>query len=192
MTAAVLIPVKSFTTAKGRLATALDAAGRRDLAQRLAEGVVDACRDLDVWIVSEDDAVAQWAASLGARVVHNPTAGLNQAVRHGVATLHEAGVARVLVTHADLAQPAALPSLLALDGLVLVPDRRLEGTNALVVPTASGFTFSYGVGSFARHLSEAERMGLPLHVVRANGLDLDIDDGEDLELARTLGITPTA
>ena len=39
----------------------------------------------------------------------------------------------------------------------LVPDRRLDGTNVLAVPTEAGFRFAYGAGSFGRHRAEAQR-----------------------------------
>ena len=87
----------------------------------------------------------------------------------------------MLVTHADLADPSELPGLFDRDGVVLVPDLALDGTNALVIPTASGFSFSYGPGSFARHLSESERLGEPIHIVRTRGLGLDLDTPADLE-----------
>lgn len=176
----VLIPVKAFSVAKERLTPALADRERAHLAQTLAEGVIAACAGTPVWVVCEDDAIAAWATDLGAAVVKNPTPGLNAAVRHGVATLADLGVERVLVTHADLARPASLPDLFDRDGIVLVPDLALDGTNALVVPATSGFSFSYGSRSFARHLSESERLGLPIHIVRDDDLGLDLDDPADL------------
>jgi len=181
---AVLVPVKAFEAAKGRLAAELEMSERVGLARHLAEGVVNACAGLDVVIVSEDPGVAEWAQAHGAEALHNPMPGLNAAVTHGTAELAARGVERVLVTHADLAWPAALPDLFDLDGTVLVPDRHLDGTNALVVDTDAGFTFSYGQGSFARHLSEADRLAAPVHVVRGVGLDLDVDEPDDLALYR--------
>ena len=46
-------------------------------------------------------------------------------------------------------------------------------------PTA-GFTFSYGPGSFARHLDEARRLGLPIRVVHSTPLGWDVDVPDDL------------
>jgi 2-phospho-L-lactate guanylyltransferase len=181
---AVLIPVKDFEVAKGRLAPELGASERAELARCLADEVVAACSDMAVFVVCESRNVEMWAESRGATVIQNPRPGLNHAVRHGARQLFCRGFDRVLIAHADLARPSALPELVELDGVVLVPDRHLDGTNAMVVPTGSGFSFSYGPGSFARHLSEAERLGLPVHVVRGVGLDLDLDDPADLALYR--------
>lgn len=113
-----------------------------------------------------------------------PTSGLSRVVRFGVETVGRQGYERALVAHADIADPAGLQAVADLDGVVLVPDTAKFGTNVVVVPSGLGFTFSYGPNSFARHLSEAERLGLPVHVVIDEGLGLDIDSPGDLELHR--------
>lgn len=177
---AVLVPVKAFPDAKERLTPALSPGERETLARNLAEGVLAACAPVAVFVVCEDDAIATWATDLGAGVIKNHTPGLNAAVRHGVATLARQGVERVLVTHADLADPTRLPGLFEIEGIVLVPDLELDGTNAMIVPAPAGFSFSYGPGSFARHLSESERLGEPVTIVRDAGLGLDVDNPTDL------------
>jgi 2-phospho-L-lactate guanylyltransferase (CobY/MobA/RfbA family) len=58
----------------------------------------------------------------------------------------------------------------------------------VVVPVGAGFRFSYGPGSFRRHLDEAARCGLALRVVRSD-LSLDVDLPSDLPL--TGCATPT-
>jgi 2-phospho-L-lactate guanylyltransferase len=178
---AALIPIKAFTAGKTRLKSALDDDQRAALAERLAAGVVAGCGAIPVHVVCEDETIAAWAREHGASVIHPPRPGLNNVVRHGVRHLADAGIDRVLIAHADLADAGALESLAAIDGVVLVPDRAKEGTNVLVVPAAAGFSFSYGPNSFARHLSEAERIGQPITVVIDEGLGLDLDDPDDLE-----------
>jgi 2-phospho-L-lactate guanylyltransferase len=184
---AVLIPVKSFAAAKARLGDALDPAARALLAQTLATAVVAAAAPYPVYVATDDPEVEQWATGLGATVVDCPTPGLDAAVRRGVAVMAAAGHDRVLIAHSDLSDPTALAGLLDLDGTVLVPDDRLDGTNVVVVSTKARFVFSYGPGSFARHLSEAERMGGPIHIVRDAGLALDLDDPADLDEHRRRG-----
>lgn len=63
--------------------------------------------------------------------------------------------------------------------VALCPDKDEDGTNALYVSPAVGFEFSYGDGSFDRHLREAERLGIPCRVVHAPGLKFDLDTEED-------------
>ncbi len=177
---ALLVPVKSFTAAKVRLAPVLAPDERRLLARQLAEGVLAAAGDLVPFVVCEDDAVARWARALGAGVLCNPGVGLSPAVNAGVAELARRGYASAVVAHADLARPEGVHTI-ALDGaVVLVPDLRDDGTNVACVPTAAGFRFSYGAGSFDRHRSEARRLGLPCVVVRDRRLAADVDHPEDL------------
>ena len=165
-TAAVLVPVKAFRAAKGRLAEALSPSERAELSRTMATAVVRAASPLPVWIVCDDDAVADWAAGVGASVLWKPGRGLNGAVNEGVADLAELGLATVIVAHADLPHAQALAHLAETDGVTLVPDRYDDGTNVASVPAGRGFVFAYGPGSFRRHTAEATRLGLPLRVVR--------------------------
>lgn len=177
---AVLVPVKAFRDAKGRLASALSPAERVELARSMATAVVRAAAPLPVWVVCDDDAVADWAAAVGADVLWKPGRGLNGAVEEGVADLARRGVARVIVAHADLPHAERLGHLADGPGVTLVPDRHEDGTNVAVVPAAAGFSFAYGPGSFRRHVEEAERLGLPVRVVREPRLAWDVDRPDDL------------
>lgn len=178
MGAAVLVPVKAFARAKGRLAGVLDDAARAELARSMAERVLAAAGSLPVTVACDDDEVAAWARSLGATVCWTPGRGLNGAVAAGVAAL--AGHERVVVAHADLPHAVDLGAVLVPEGVVAVPDRREDGTNVLVVPPGAGFRFAYGPASFARHLAEAERLGLPVTVLRPADLVWDVDVPADL------------
>ena len=177
---AVLLPVKSFADAKLRLAPALAPAARRDLARTMATHVLACAATLPVAVVCDDREVASWARDHGALVVWEPERGLNRAVEAGVARLASEGARRVIVAHADLANASNLAWVGRFAGVTLVPDHRDNGTNVVCVPAGSGFTFSYGPGSFARHAAEAHRLGLALRVVREPLLGHDVDLPSDL------------
>jgi 2-phospho-L-lactate/phosphoenolpyruvate guanylyltransferase len=178
--AAVVVPVKAFTAAKVRLASALDPGERARLARHMAEIVLLAAKPLPVIVVCDDDEVRAWAEAAGAEVVWCPARGLNGAVADGVAALRDAGVERAIVAHADLPLATRLDWVADFAGVTLVPDRRLDGTNVLAVPTASGFRFSYGAGSFGRHRAETARLGLPARLVPEPQLAWDVDLPVDL------------
>jgi 2-phospho-L-lactate guanylyltransferase len=178
--AAVVVPVKAFTTAKVRLAAALDPAERAALARRMAGVVLEAAAPLPAVVVCDDDEVRAWADGAGARVVWCPGRGLNGAVADGVAALRADGVATAIVAHADLPLATRLDWVAGFPGVTLVPDRRLDGTNVVSVPTTAGFRFSYGAGSFARHRAEAARLRLPARIVRDDRLAWDVDLPADL------------
>jgi len=176
----VLIPVKAFSDAKARLAQALNPAERAALAESMATTVVQAASPLDVWIVCDDTAVAEWANRLGANVLWKPGRGLNGAVNEGVADLAHLDIDTVIVAHADLPHAEHLEWLADVDGVTLVPDRHGDGTNVIVIPTDSGFVFSYGPASFARHHAEAQRLGLDVRVIHNDRLAWDVDRPDDL------------
>ena len=178
MRSAVVVPVKSFALAKGRLAAHLTEPQRRALAQQMAETVLRAAGDLPVVVACDDDDVATWARSHGASVAWVPGTDLNGAVTAAVAALD---ADRAIVAHADLPKARDLAAVTGTDGVVLVPDRREDGTNVLSVPVASAFPFAYGPGSFARHLALAESLGLAVTVMRPDDLTWDVDEPADLE-----------
>ncbi|HEX6417224.1 MAG TPA: 2-phospho-L-lactate guanylyltransferase [Acidimicrobiales bacterium] len=178
--AAVVVPVKAFTQAKVRLAGALDPGERAALARHMAGIVLHAAAPLPVVVVCDDEEVRAWAEAAGARVVWCPGRGLNGAVSDGVAALRDDGVSQAIVAHADLPLATRLDWLADFPGVSLVPDRRSDGTNVLVVPADAGFVFSYGAGSFGRHRVEAARLGLPARIVQDPDLGWDVDVPTDL------------
>ena len=184
---AVVVPVKSFDLAKGRLARHLDADHRGRLARQLAAQVLAAAGDLERWVACDSDEVARWAREQGAGVLRHPEPGLNPAVAHAVAELGRRGVARVIVAHGDLPLARDIAWVGDFDGVTIVPDRRSDGTNVLAVPTGVGFCFAYGPRSSAHHRAEAERLGLALRVVPDEALGWDIDTPDDLALFDSLG-----
>lgn len=183
MNAAVLIPVKDFAQAKARLAGVLSPADRARLARWMAERVVAAAGDLPVFVVCDDDSVAEWAAAVGATVLWRPGHGLNGAATDGVAAIAAAGFATAVVVHSDLPLAHDLAALPHDGAAVLVPDRHGDGTNAIAIPTACGFRFAYGARSFDRHLAHAAALGLDVVVRHDAGLGLDVDTPDDLRLA---------
>ena len=192
VTAAVLIPVKAFHLAKARLAGTLAPSERASLARAMASLVLAAAAPLPVYVVCDDDEVASWARSGGAEVVWRPGHGLNGAVTSGVLALADDGFTRAVVAHSDLPLAMQLDRLASAAGVVLVPDRREDGTNVAVVPTGATFTFAYGPGSFHRHLAEADRLGLAITVVREpDALGWDIDLPDDLAHPSLKGLLPS-
>jgi len=179
---AVVVPVKDFAQAKVRLAPQLDATERADLAREMAAIVLRAASPLPVVVVCDDDAVRAWALEQGAEVIWTPGLGLNGAVQAGVAELADRGVRTAVVAHSDLPLATSLGWVGDTDGITLVPDRRLDGTNVLAVPAAAGFRFTYGAGSFSHHRAEGLRLGLPVRIVRDHRLGWDVDLPADLAL----------
>ena len=180
--AAVVIPVKGFHAAKLRLAPALSPEARAVLARQMATRVVQAAGDLPVIVVCDDEVVRDWAIEAGATVHWTPGLGLDGAVAAGVEVAADTGAERVVVAHADLPLATGLAHVVGRTGVLLVPDRRADGTNVLAVPAGSGFRFRYGPGSFLRHQAEATRLGLLVEVRADVELGWDVDIPDDLNL----------
>ena len=135
--------------------------------------------------------------------------GLDAALDVGREHAAALGARRVLVAHADLPllSPADVAALLAADAfapevggpgrdrrsgaptsprttdltqpVVVAPDRHGTGTNLLLVPATTAFTFRFGPGSCAAHVAEAGRAGLPVAVVHRPGTEVDLDTLDD-------------
>ncbi|MDP9463839.1 MAG: hypothetical protein M3P52_04375, partial [Actinomycetota bacterium] len=142
MYAVVLVPVKAFTNAKARLAEVLGDAERERLARWTSARVLAAAGELPTYVACDDEQVAAWASKHGASILWHPGVGLNAAVNNSVAELRDAGVTDVVVAHGDLPRAHSLARLTEPGTVTLVPDRRGDGTNVIVVPTVVPFLFS--------------------------------------------------
>ena len=189
--AVVLVPVKAFKDAKARLASVLDDGERERLARWTSARVLSAAGELPTYVACDDDQVAEWATEHGASILWHPGVGLNAAVNDSVAELRDAGVTDVIVAHGDLPRAHSFAALTMPGTLTLVPDRRGDGTNVIALPTDMNFQFSYGPGSFQRHLGSAITAGLSVRVRRDPLLALDIDTPSDLAHPLVLEVLPS-
>jgi 2-phospho-L-lactate guanylyltransferase len=177
---AVLMPVKAFTAAKGRLSVVLDRFARAELARWLAGRVVAAAGSLPTFVACDDDEVAAWADGHGASVLWSPGLGLNGAVDAGRATVAGKGFDHVIIAHSDLPLATDLAVLAAPRTITLVPDRRRDGTNVVAAPLDVELPAAYGGGSFARHFAAAMATGQRVEVRPDPQLSLDVDTPDDL------------
>lgn len=180
MRVAVVIPVKSFTLAKGRLSDTLTPAERETLATKCATTVLRAASPLPAYVVCSDPVVAEWATSHGAHVVQCLTPGLDVAVAAGRDAAHADGCDHIVVAHADLPLARSFEHV-AREGIVtMITDRHSDGTNVLSFPIASDFSTAYGPGSFENHKQIAANAHLHYEVLHDPDLELDLDTADDL------------
>jgi 2-phospho-L-lactate/phosphoenolpyruvate guanylyltransferase len=174
-----VIPVRSFRFGKKRLSGTIDPGRREELGRALADRVAALVEKagLAPLIVTADPEVAAWAGSAGYPLVPDPGRGLDAACEQGVAWVESTG-ARWIVIHSDL-------PLLGTDDLAALIGPMDRGAD-VIAPSADGGTtamsatgrvaFSYGPGSFHRHL---RRLTDPVVVART-GLLHDLDSPNDL------------
>jgi len=193
----VIIPVKPLRRGKSRLAGVLSEDERAALNYSMLSNTLrtlKAVPDVDVTLViSRDQAALALAREHGARTLQEDAhPGLNMALKR--ATI----VAQVYAAMDVLVLPADLP-LISVDDVtelinaaskppvvVISPDRRDQGTNALLVSPAGTFDYQFGPGSFQKHLQEAEKLGFRTEIRRMFSIGLDLDLPEDLELLRQM------
>ncbi|HEB66255.1 MAG TPA: 2-phospho-L-lactate guanylyltransferase [Chloroflexi bacterium] len=193
MTLWAIVPIKPMRLGKSRLATVLSEEERAALNRQLLARTVETLKSVpeleQVLVVSRDTAALALARKHGARtVLEDDESHLNMALAR--ATF----VARRFNTHGILVLPADLPLLRAEDvralleaarqppAVVIVPDRKREGTNALVITPPGLISYHFGPGSFRRHCDLAREAGARLEVLELPSLAIDLDWPEDLKL----------
>lgn len=189
--AGVVVPVKAFSHAKRRLSPRLSASERAELARLMATHVVSVAAPFEVFVVCDDLGVKDWAEGLGVGVVLCPGVGLNRAVAQGVEHLRRHGFDRAIIAHGDLPFASGFARFAGEKAVAYIaPDRWELGTNVLSIPAGADFAFSYGPGSFGRHVEEARRLGFKVEICRDSDLAWDIDSSLDLkpEVLATLAL----
>ena len=194
-----VLPVKPFDWAKSRLDGVLTPAERSALARRLMLGSLgvlleSACFERVV-VVSRDAEALALARERGAYpLTEDAPADLNGAIVSARSLVMKEGARSMLVLASDLPLVrtedirrvvAAAPTA----GAVIVPDRREEGTNALLLSPPDLIEPAFGVESFQRHLALLGEAGAVTSVLRLEGIAFDVDVPEDLaDLERGVGL----
>jgi len=193
MTFWAIVPVKPLQRGKSRLAEVLTQEERLDLNRRLLAHTMDtltAIPDIEhVLVISRDQAALALAREYGARTVQE-----HGAPQLNIALTRATIVARTYATRGVLILPADLPLITPEDiqtllrravdppVVVIAPDRRRQGTNALLVCPAGVIEYEFGPGSFQRHCARARQAGAHLEICELPSLALDMDLPEDLQL----------
>jgi len=188
-----IVPVKPLRRGKSRLSGVLSPEERNDLNRRLLTHTLEtlsAIPDIEqILVISRDQAALSLAREHGARtVLENGAPELNVALAR--ATI----VVKNYATHGLLIVPADLPLISSEDVnamlekavdppvVVLAPDHRRQGTNALLVCPVGLIEYDFGPGSFQRHCERALQAGARLEILELPSLALDMDMPEDLEM----------
>lgn len=198
-----MIPVKTLSNAKQRLAAHFSSEERIALADALWQDffeVVRAARGIDsIVVVSAESRVLQRARHLGWEAIpEHQQKSESDSVDFACRWCAERGVETLLRMPVDLPliEPADIESLFEClpksPAAVLVPSRDGDGTNALLRTPPDLFPSHFGPGSFALHLAEAKRCGACIKVLRNQRLEIDVDELEDLQLFSDLELRPSA
>ena len=197
MTFWAIIPVKPLRLGKSRLAGSINDFERIDLNKKLLAHTIDTLSGISeieqILVISRDSDAISLARDLGAKTVQeNGAPQLNSALARATvfAQLHSIkGVLVIpadlpLITHDDicsLISKAYDPPV-----VVIAPDRREEGTNALLISPAGLIEYDFGPDSYKRHCERSISAGARLEVINLPSLAFDLDIPEDLKLLKEL------
>jgi 2-phospho-L-lactate guanylyltransferase len=188
-----IVPVKPLRRGKSRLSGVLSPEERNDLNRRLLTHTLEtlsAIPDIEqILVISRDQAALSLAREHGARtVLENGAPELNVALARATIVVKNYATRGLLIVPADLPliSPEDVNAMLeiAVDPpvVVLAPDHRRQGTNALLVCPVGLIEYDFGPGSFQRHCERALQAGARLEILELPSLALDMDMPEDLEM----------
>jgi 2-phospho-L-lactate guanylyltransferase len=195
-----IVPVKPLRRGKSRLARVLSEEERTFLNYNMLGNTMKVLTNVpaisQVLVISRDPAALVLARNFGARtVMEDSNSELNMALQRATIVAMISSASSVLILPADL-------PLITVEGvqelierankppeIIITPDRRGEGTNALLLNPAGIITYSFGPDSFKKHVKQAEKYSIRVDVYENPSLALDLDLPEDLELLRQMEST---
>ena len=191
-----VVPIKPLAEAKSRLSPVLTSEARRSLMATMLRHTLSVLTRVEslagVLVVSADAEVARIAEDYDVAFLPEPEApGLNVSLTRAAAEVQAQGAKGIMIVPGDLPQmdvvsiEAVLAAASDPPAMVIVPDRRERGTNVLLLAPPDLLSFSYGPGSFQRHLALAEARSVQPVVLRLPNLAIDADLPEDLSLLQS-------
>jgi len=188
---ALLLPVKDLKNAKKRLMSVLSPEERFELAAAMLQDTIRAvqgvkCAD-KIFVVTNYEPAMRVAEENGWEILseeHQISESDSVDAASRLCALR--GVTGLLRIPLDvpLVQASDIDDLLAVEceepALVIVPSRDGTGTNAILRMPPALFPSHFGMGSFAKHVGEAERLGAHVIFRRSPRLEMDVDDEADL------------
>ena len=196
-----IVPVKPLRRGKSRLAPVFSPEERTYLNKQLLRHTLETLQTLPeieyTLVVSRDPEALALARQYRTRTISEEgEPQLNTALTRATALARIAHISAVLILPADLPQisKADLQTLIAHAHnppvVVIAPDHKNDGTNALLVNPAGIIPYEFGPGSFQRHCDRARAAGARLEIIHREGLALDLDEPDDLALMDEVTLAP--
>lgn len=187
-----VLPVKPLVRGKSRLAPVLSPAQREKLSLGMLLHNIQLLKSLgcisNILVISRDTKVLSIARDLGVYTVQESgQPELNPALMRASKLIHTWGGEAMLILPSDIPLVSAedIEQIVHLGRfpatMVIAPDTARDGTNALFVHPPGLIPYSYGTGSFQRHIAEAELAGATVEVYESERLALDVDTPPDLD-----------
>ena len=192
MSGILLIPVKSLSTAKQRLAPALAESQRSQLAEAMLRDVMAAASGvlgrIDVALVTGDARAQHLAREFGFGVIEdNRNESETAAIEMATAWCEQRGYDTTVVVPGDIPLITSDELHRVLDaapaeGAVFVPAYDRRGSNCILRRPASLIPLRFGNDSFLPHCEAMRKTGRELVILEMPGIGLDIDNPHELDL----------
>lgn len=200
---ALLLPVKDLNNAKKRLMGVLTPQERFALAGAMLSDTLRAVRGVrraeKIFVVTNYEPVVQLAEENRWEILREEQQiSESHSVDAASRICEDRGVTALLRVPLDvpLVQAGDIDELLAVEceapALVIVPSRDGSGTNAILRMPPALFPSHFGMGSYAKHVGEAERIGARVILRRNARLEMDVDDEADLRVLLKNDLSGTA
>lgn len=187
-----IIPVKPLKNAKSRLSGVLTPEQRYEFAQAMFRHVLSVVTSVShvtgTLVISRDTKALAIARDAGAKTIQESTVSdLNPALMRATAVVRSWRADAVLILPADLpfVNVDDIKGMIRLShdapSMVISTDEAGDGTNALLVRPPGLIEYSYGIGSYQKHIDYATRIGANVIPFHSDRLSLDIDIPNDLQ-----------
>ena len=185
------VPVKDFSQAKQRLASALSQPERSRLAEAMVQDVLDALQAatglVGIAILTVDPGATQLARRRGLRVIADcASEGHTRVANAAMKRLGAEGADAVLILPGDvpLITPGEGQTVIAMappERFTIVPSHDHDGSNAIRCSPPGNIPLRYGLDSFQCHLRVARAQGITPAALELAGIAQDIDHPQDLD-----------
>ena len=199
MTLWAIVPIKPLRRGKSRLSQVLSEEERGNLNEVLLVHTLQCLSRVPEIgqniMVSYDPSALSIARDYGFRTIQeNKNTTINKALRKGTLAAKAFKASRVLVVPADLPflSVESIREMISRSQtppeMIIAPDRKKNGTNALLVNPLGILEYDFGEWSFKKHIEQAERKKIRVDIFNHDDLAFDLDLPEDYEYLKASGV----
>ena len=202
MSLCAIIPIKPLRRGKSRLSSVLSEDKREGLNQYLLSSTLQCLKKINeidhILVISYDPSALTLARKFGVKtVLENRNTNINRALRKATLAAKAINSSKILIVPADLPLITKndILAVIKISGnppeIVIVPDRKMSGTNVLLINPIGAIKYDFGEWSFRKHIEQAERKKINIKVCERKNLSFDLDLPEDWEFLKTSMINNT-
>jgi len=185
-----IIPIKPLWKGKSRLASILTQEERYSINYSLFRNTLKCIENTSgisgCIVVSSDQSVLSIAREYGAQTVQEPRLStINRALRRATIAARAFNASQVMILPADLPKlnSLAISSMIACikdpPEIIIAPDHKNEGTNALILNPIDVIEYNYGPWSFSNHVQQAQQKKVRVEIFYDENFRYDLDLPED-------------